>query len=95
MPETASIGYGLQDHAVQGMLDFDVMRERKKPSVEALVFIRFENHSVKFSGGAEEIVMPYPQSKMVAIIAEGAEAADRGLDQGGRGEVGQHHRPRH
>eukprot|EP00969_Alexandrium_andersonii_P021682 949384-Alexandrium_andersonii.AAC.1 len=45
MPETTSIGYGLQNHAVQGMLDFDAMRERKKPSVEALVFLRFENHS--------------------------------------------------
>jgi ATP citrate (pro-S)-lyase len=36
-PETTSIVYGMQNRAVQGMLDFDYMCKRKKPSVEALV----------------------------------------------------------
>merc|ERR1719414_1345600 len=57
-PETTSIVYGLQNRAVQGMLDFDYMCKRKKPSVEAMVFPFSGNHYVKFYWGTEETLMP-------------------------------------
>merc|ERR1719253_2046211 len=57
-PETTSIVYGMQNRAVQGMLDFDYMCKRKKPSVAAMVFPFGGNHYVKFYWGTEEILMP-------------------------------------
>merc|ERR1740138_206375 len=57
-PETKSIVYGMQNRAVQGMLDFDFMCKRKKPSVSAMVFPFSGNHYVKFYWGTEEILMP-------------------------------------
>merc|ERR1719414_2566020 len=57
-PETTSIVYGLQNRAVQVMLDFDYMCKRKKPSVDAMVFPFSGNHYVKFYWGTEETLMP-------------------------------------
>jgi ATP citrate (pro-S)-lyase len=57
-PDTTSIVYGMQNRAVQGMLDFDNMCKRKKPSVSAIVFPFGGNHYVKFYWGTEEILMP-------------------------------------
>merc|ERR1711971_479171 len=57
-PETTSIVYGMQNRAVQGMLDFDFMCKRKKPSVAAMVFPFSGNHYVKFYWGTEETLMP-------------------------------------
>jgi ATP citrate (pro-S)-lyase len=57
-PSTTSIVYGMQNRAVQGMLDFDFMCKRKKPSVEAMVFPFSGNHYVKFYWGTEETLMP-------------------------------------
>lgn len=57
-PETRSIVFGLQNRAVQGMLDFDYMCKRRKPSVAAMVFPFGGNHYVKFYWGTEEILMP-------------------------------------
>mmetsp|Transcript_70293 Transcript_70293/g.147163 ORF Transcript_70293/g.147163 Transcript_70293/m.147163 type:complete len:663 (-) Transcript_70293:138-2126(-) len=57
-PETTAIVYGMQMRAVQGMLDFDFMCKRKKPSVEAMIFPFSGNHYVKFYWGTEEILMP-------------------------------------
>eukprot|EP00931_Biecheleriopsis_adriatica_P071923 TRINITY_DN458_c0_g1_i10.p1 TRINITY_DN458_c0_g1~~TRINITY_DN458_c0_g1_i10.p1 ORF type:complete len:1110 (+),score=297.79 TRINITY_DN458_c0_g1_i10:64-3330(+) len=57
-PETTCIVYGLQNRAVQGMLDFDFMCKRKKPSVEAMIFPFSGNHYVKFYWGTEEMLMP-------------------------------------
>merc|ERR1711972_413782 len=56
--ETTSPVYGMQNRAVQGMLDFDFMCKRKKPSVEAMIFPFSGNHYVKFYWGTEEILMP-------------------------------------
>ena len=39
--------YGLQHRAVQGMLDFDFMCKREKPSVAALIFPFSPNHYIK------------------------------------------------
>merc|ERR1719181_1147881 len=57
-PETKSIVYGMQNRAVQGMLDFDFMCKRKTPSVAAMVFPFSGNHFVKFYWGTEEVLMP-------------------------------------
>mmetsp|Transcript_55763 Transcript_55763/g.103149 ORF Transcript_55763/g.103149 Transcript_55763/m.103149 type:complete len:1088 (-) Transcript_55763:158-3421(-) len=57
-PETTAIVYGLQNRAVQGMLDFDYMCKRKKPSVAAMVFPFEGNHYVKFYWGTEEVLLP-------------------------------------
>lgn len=57
-PETTCIVYGMQNRAVQGMLDFDHMCKRKKPSVSAMIFAFGGNHYVKFYWGTEEILMP-------------------------------------
>jgi len=35
---TRCVVYGLQNRAVQGMLDFDYMCKREKPSVAAMIF---------------------------------------------------------
>jgi len=57
-PDTTAIVYGLQNRAVQGMLDFDYMCKRKKPSVAAMVFPFEGNHYVKFYWGTEEVLLP-------------------------------------
>jgi len=45
---TRCVVYGLQHRAVQGMLDFDYMCKREKPSVAAMIFPFSSNHYVKF-----------------------------------------------
>lgn len=65
--ETTSIVYGMQNRAVQGMLDFDFMCKRKKPSVEAMVFPFSGNHYVKFYWGTEETLMPVYTTTKEAI----------------------------
>jgi len=67
-PETKSIVYGMQNRAVQGMLDFDFMCKRKKPSVSAMVFPFGGNHFVKFYWGTEEILMPVYTTTKEALL---------------------------
>jgi len=57
-PSSTSIVYGLQNRAVQGMLDFDFMCKRSKPSVSAMVFPFEGNHYTKFYWGTEEVLLP-------------------------------------
>jgi len=66
-PETTSIVYGLQNRAVQGMLDFDFLCKRKAPSVEAMVFPFSGNHNVKFYWGTEEILIPVYTTTQEAV----------------------------
>mmetsp|Transcript_15046 Transcript_15046/g.15165 ORF Transcript_15046/g.15165 Transcript_15046/m.15165 type:complete len:1094 (+) Transcript_15046:62-3343(+) len=56
--ETRCIVYGLQTTAVQGMLDFDFMCHRKKPSVACMVFPFSGNHYTKLYWGTEETLVP-------------------------------------
>lgn len=56
--ETRCIVYGLQTTAVQGMLDFDFMCGRKKPSVACMVFPFSGNHYAKLYWGIEEVLIP-------------------------------------
>jgi ATP citrate (pro-S)-lyase len=64
---TRCVVYGLQHQAVQGMLDFDFMCKRKKPSVAAMIFPFAANHYVKFYWGTDEILMPVYQSMAEAF----------------------------
>ena len=65
--KTRCVVYGLQHRAVQGMLDFDFMCKRDKPSVAAMIFPFSANHLVKFYWGTEEILVPVYQSTKEAL----------------------------
>ena len=56
--DTRCVVYGLQQRAVQGMLDFDFMCKRAKPSVAAMVYPFQGNHYIKFYWGTEETLIP-------------------------------------
>ena len=56
--DTRCIVYGLQTTAVQGMLDFDFMCGRKKPSVACMVFPFSGNHYAKLYWGTDEVLIP-------------------------------------
>ena len=60
--KTRCIVYGIQERAVQGMLDFDFMCKRLKPSVAAMVFPFGANHYIKFYWGTNEVLIPVYQS---------------------------------
>lgn len=64
---TRCIVYGLMPKAVQGMLDFDFMCKREKPSVAAMVFPFSSNHYTKFYWGTEEILLPVYQNTSEAL----------------------------
>lgn len=64
---TRCVVYGLQQRAVQGMLDFDFMCKRVKPSVAAMIFPFSANHFIKFYWGTDEILMPVYQSMAEAF----------------------------
>ena len=56
--DTRCVVYGLQQRAVQGMLDFDFMCKRSRPSVACMVYPFQGNHYVKFYWGTEETLIP-------------------------------------
>lgn len=57
-PETRAVVYGLQTVAVQGMLDFDFMCKRRRPSVACMVFPFSGNHYAKLYWGTDETLIP-------------------------------------
>lgn len=64
---TRCVVYGLQLQAVQGMLDFDHMCRRSRPSVAAMIFPYSSNHLVKLYWGTDEILLPVYQSTSEAL----------------------------
>jgi ATP citrate (pro-S)-lyase len=59
--ETRSFIYGMQPRAVQGMLDFDHMCKRSRPSVAAMIYPFGGHHVQKFYWGTSETLLPvYP-----------------------------------
>lgn len=64
---TRCVVYGLQNRAVQGMLDFDYMCKREKASVAAMIFPFASNHYVKFYWGTDEVMIPVYQSMKEAF----------------------------
>ena len=55
---TKSIVWGMQNKAVQGMLDFDHVCSRKEPSVAAMIYPFTGDHKQKFYWGHREILIP-------------------------------------
>ena len=55
---TEVIVWGMQNRAVQTMLDFDFVSSRKKPSVVAMVYPFTGDHKLKFYWGHKEILIP-------------------------------------
>lgn len=55
---TKSIIWGMQQRAVQGMLDFDYVCSRKEPSVVAMIYPFTGDHKQKFYWGHKEILVP-------------------------------------
>ncbi len=64
---TTAIVYGLQQRSVQGMLDFDFMCKRSKPSVSCLVFPFSGNHYLKLYWGTDETLIPVYTSLVEAV----------------------------
>jgi ATP citrate (pro-S)-lyase len=67
-PDTRCVVFGMQTRAVQGMLDFDFMCHRKKPSVAAMIFPFSGNHFQKFYWGDTEIMLPVLSSTKEALL---------------------------
>jgi len=65
--DTKAIVWGLQHRAVQGMLDFDYVCQRKEPSVKAMVYPFSGNHNQKFYYGHKEIMIPVFSKMAVAV----------------------------
>jgi ATP citrate (pro-S)-lyase len=59
--ETQCVIYGLQQRAVQGMLDFDYMCKRKTPSVAGMIFPFSANHFIKVSDFSPCTIVPVYQ----------------------------------
>ena len=55
---TCAFVYGMQPRAVQGMLDFDFICKREKPSVTAMIYPFGGNHVQKFYWGSTEVLIP-------------------------------------
>ena len=64
---TRSFVYGMQQKAVQGMLDFDYMCKRPQPSVAAMIYPFGGSHVLKFYWGTDETLVPVYSSIQEAI----------------------------
>lgn len=65
--------YGMQQRAVQGMLDFDYACKRKEPSVHSIIYPFGGDHSMKFYWGTKEILLPVKTSVTKAILSQGGQ----------------------
>lgn len=65
--ETKAIVWGLQSRAVQSMLDFDYVCERKNPSVVAMTYPMTGDHKQKFYWGHKEILIPGKENSRNSI----------------------------
>ncbi|KAJ3045590.1 citrate synthase [Rhizophlyctis rosea] len=64
---TRSFVYGMQPRAVQGMLDFDFMCKRDKPSVACMIYPFGGHHVQKFYWGTKETLLPVYTSVAEAV----------------------------
>ncbi|XP_069111332.1 ATP-citrate synthase-like isoform X1 [Argopecten irradians] len=71
--KTKAIVWGMQQRAVQGMLDFDYVCSRKEPSVVAMIYPFTGDHKQKFYWGHKEILVPVYKS-MADAMAKHQEA---------------------
>lgn len=65
--DTQAFIYGMQPKAVQGMLDFDFMCNREKPSVACMIYPFGGHHVQKFYWGTTETLIPVYTSISEAV----------------------------
>ncbi|KAI8127198.1 ATP-citrate synthase [Lucilia cuprina] len=65
--QTKAIVWGMQQRAVQSMLDFDFICTREEPSVVAMVYPFTGDHKQKFYWGHKEILIPVYKKMSDAI----------------------------
>ena len=86
--KTRCLVYGLQPRAVQGMLDFDFMCKRSKPSVAAMVYPFQGQHYAKFYWGTEETLVPvYPSLQAACAKHPDASVLVNFASRAGRAEM--------
>jgi len=68
-PSTTSLVYGLQQRAVQNMLDFDYCCKRSKPSVAGMIYPFGGDNVQKFYWGTSEILLPVYKDTSSAMSA--------------------------
>ncbi|XP_067933516.1 ATP-citrate synthase-like isoform X2 [Watersipora subatra] len=73
-PKTRAIVLGMQNRAVQGMLDFDHVCSRATPSVVAMTYPLIGDHKQKFYWGHKEILLPI-YKKMSDAMSKHPEAS--------------------
>ncbi|KAF2274523.1 citrate synthase [Westerdykella ornata] len=66
-PKTRCLVYGLQPRAVQGMLDFDFICQRKTPSVAGIIYTFGGQFVSKMYWGTKETLLPVYQSTEKAM----------------------------
>lgn len=66
---TRAIIFGMQPKAVQGMLDFDHVCRREKPSVACMIYPFSNDHTQKFYWGSKEILVPVYQKLSTAVAS--------------------------
>ncbi|KAJ3270637.1 citrate synthase, partial [Borealophlyctis nickersoniae] len=64
---TRAFVYGMQPRAVQGMLDFDFMCKRERPSVACMIYPFGGHHVQKFYWGTKEMLVPVYTSVKEAV----------------------------
>lgn len=57
-PDSRALVWGMQPKAVQGMLDFDYLCRRARPSVAAMIYPFGGEHVQKFYWGTQETLLP-------------------------------------
>eukprot|EP01090_Pellita_catalonica_P012778 TRINITY_DN2861_c0_g1_i2.p1 TRINITY_DN2861_c0_g1~~TRINITY_DN2861_c0_g1_i2.p1 ORF type:complete len:741 (-),score=131.34 TRINITY_DN2861_c0_g1_i2:80-2152(-) len=65
--DTRAFIYGMQNTAVQGMLDYDFSCGRKSPSVAAMIYPFGGDHVQKFYWGRDEVLIPVCAKMSVAM----------------------------
>ncbi|KAK3108901.1 hypothetical protein FSP39_018217 [Pinctada imbricata] len=89
--KTRCIIWGMQQRAVQGMLDFDYVCSRRDPSVVAMIYPFTGDHKQKFYWGHKEILIPvyknmgdamknHPQADVLISFASLRSAYDSTLE---------------
>ncbi|CAH2220862.1 jg20421, partial [Pararge aegeria aegeria] len=64
---TKAIVWGMQNRAIQGMLDFDYICRRAEPSVVAIVYPFTADHKQKYYFGNKEVFIPVFSDMDVAM----------------------------
>ncbi len=65
--ETRTLVWGMQPKAIQGMLDFDYISRRSRPSVAGMIYPFGGDHVQRFYWGTKEILIPVYSDPVNAV----------------------------